>query len=282
MQQDPAEIRAAIEKNKNVLQDIELMINSLHDVRSSIHHVFHILQSRAEPESGASFREHAKFTYTALECLAKLALSSDAVLNETQALELPKLQGPSPVSIEAKQLEARMEDQDNGKSKDIVGDATLRKFYKSMKSAGRQVRASRVEGQSSLPTAVIKVTISAVMNAYLVLERNDQSRCMSVSRIVVFGAGEETSIWEDSHHLVFKKISQIATGAVDHFVSKDPRSLLGATLEWLAHYTTLFSSPCAKCEKHLCFDSQQFKLLPPTFYTYSTPTVQPYHPQCLS
>ncbi|KAF9324535.1 Mediator of RNA polymerase II transcription subunit 27 [Podila minutissima] len=302
MQQDPAEIRAAIEKNKNVLQDIELMINSLHDVRSSIHHVFHILQSRAEPESGASFREHAKFTYTALECLAKLALSSDAVLNETQALELPKLQGPSPVSIEAKQLEARMEDQDNGKSKDIAGsqpkgktaeqisleytdlsiDATLRKFYKSMKSAGRLVRASRVEGQSSLPTAVIKVTISAVMNAYLVLERDDQSRCMSVSRIVVFGAGEETSIWEDSHHLVFKKISQIATGAVDHFVSKDPQSLLGATLEWLAHYTTLFSSPCVKCAKHLCFDSQQFKLLPPTFYTYNTPTVQPYHPQCLS
>ncbi|KAF9308347.1 hypothetical protein BG003_011224 [Podila horticola] len=121
MQQDPAEIRAAIEKNKNALQDIELMINSLHDVRSSIHHVFHILQSRTEPESGTSFREHAKFTYTALESLAKLALSSDAVLNETQALELPKLQGPSPVSIEAKQLEARMEDQDSGKSKDIIG-----------------------------------------------------------------------------------------------------------------------------------------------------------------
>ncbi|KAF8922841.1 hypothetical protein BGZ52_010873, partial [Haplosporangium bisporale] len=169
-------------------------------------------------------------------------------------------------SIETKQLEARMEDQDSGKSKDAVGgqpigktadqisqeykdlsiDATLRKFYKSMKSAGRTVRASRVEGQSSLPTAVIKVTISSVLHAYLVLERDDQSRCVSVSRIVAFGAGEETSIWEDSHHLVFKKISQIATGAVDHFVSKDPRSLLGATLEWLANYTTLFSSPCVK------------------------------------
>ncbi|KAG0012421.1 hypothetical protein BGZ81_001598, partial [Podila clonocystis] len=90
-----------------------------------------------------------------------------------------------------------------------------------------------------------------------------------------------TTIWEDSHHLVFKKISQIATGAVDHFLSKDPRSLLGAALEWLAHYTTLFSSSCVKCKKHLCFDSQQFKLLPPTFYTYNSPAVQPYHPQCL-
>lgn len=157
MQQDPAEIRAAIEKNKNVLQDIELMINSVRTLTTQLapehcvqciqgtrHHPScptsdanltsgaptrsyscmtyglrsttsstysrvaqvsiskrrvrapsFVVQERSlsnsivflispylssltlEPESGASFREHAKFTYTALECLAKLALSSD-------------------------------------------------------------------------------------------------------------------------------------------------------------------------------------------------------------
>ncbi|KAF9428392.1 hypothetical protein BGZ94_002570 [Podila epigama] len=299
---EQADIRAALEKNKNALQDIELMINSLHDVRSSIHHIFHILQGRNEPESGNSFREHARFTYTALECLAKLAASTDGILNETQALELPKLQGPSPVSIESKQLEARSEElegkvtkidsgtQSSSKSTrqktqnytDLSIDETLRVFCRAMKAEGRHIRATRVQGQASLPSTVIKVKIAAVFSAYLVVERDEQGRCISISRIVVFGAGEEMSVWEDSHHLVFKRISQIAVGAIDYYMTKDRRSMLGATLEWLANYTTLFTSPCSKCGKHLYFDSQQFKHLPPTFYSYTTPTVQPYHPQCLS
>ncbi|KAG0364777.1 hypothetical protein BGZ54_007176 [Gamsiella multidivaricata] len=93
------DLQAALEKNQNALQDIEHMITSLNDVRSSVHHVFHILQGRTELESGAAFREHARFTYSALECLAKLAIGSDGVLNDIQAVELPKLQGPSPMYV---------------------------------------------------------------------------------------------------------------------------------------------------------------------------------------
>ncbi|KAF9416523.1 hypothetical protein BGZ76_004657 [Entomortierella beljakovae] len=104
------ELQAALDKNEASLQDIEHMINSLNDVRSSVHHVFHILQGRTEPESGAAFREHARFTYTALDCLSKMASKSDSILNDAQSLELPQLQGPSPVSLVAKQKEARMED----------------------------------------------------------------------------------------------------------------------------------------------------------------------------
>ncbi|KAF9170272.1 hypothetical protein BGX20_009181 [Mortierella sp. AD010] len=120
------DIQAALEKNQNSLQDIEYMINSVH------------------LETPASFREHAKFTYTALECLSNLARSSDSkvirtsggetfqglhvlitkdfprhlllmrillgILNDAQALELPALQGPSPISLEAKQKEAQQEE----------------------------------------------------------------------------------------------------------------------------------------------------------------------------
>ncbi|KAF9365541.1 hypothetical protein BGX34_009579 [Mortierella sp. NVP85] len=67
--------------------------------------------------SGPAFRNHAKFTYTALECLAKLALTSDGILRETQAVELPPLQGPSPVSLEAKMKQAQEEEKMNTISK---------------------------------------------------------------------------------------------------------------------------------------------------------------------
>ncbi|KAF9902800.1 hypothetical protein EC991_004535 [Linnemannia zychae] len=89
------------------------------------------------------------------------------------------------------------------------------------------------------------------------------------------------SVWEDSSHLVFKKISQIAVGAVDYFMDKTPRSLLGLVLEWISTYTTLFTAPCRGCGKHLYFDSQQFKHLPPTLYTFDDEGMAlPFHPAC--
>ncbi|GJJ78764.1 mediator of RNA polymerase II transcription subunit 27 [Entomortierella parvispora] len=300
---DPEEVQAAIKKNQNALQDIEHMITSLNDVRSSVHHIFHILQGRAELESGAAFREHAKFTYTALECLTKLALSSDAQLNDAQALELPKLQGPSPISLESKQKEAQNERNSDessirgaGHSADEASDAkkqeylllsiddTIRWFTRSMKKAGRKVYATRPEVQPSLPFATVKVNVAGVMNVIIVMETNKRGRCISISRLAVFGAGEETSVWEDSSHLVFKKISQVAVGAIDHFMAQEPRSLLGLVLEWISNYGTLFTAPCMDCKKHLYFDSQQFKHLPPTLYTYSdkSPSGRPYHLQCYS
>ncbi|KAI8598795.1 mediator complex subunit 27-domain-containing protein, partial [Dissophora ornata] len=295
------DIHATIEKNKNALQDIDHMINSLNDVRSSVHHIFHILQGRTEPQAGAAFREHARFTYTALECLAKMAVSSEGMLNDAQSLELPKLQGPSPVSLEAKQKEAQEEEKViagasrtlagemsetivKRKSKDYLNltiDDTLRWFSRTMKKSGQKVRATRLDDQQSMPFSTVKINVSGVMNAFIVMETNKKGRCTSISRLVVFGAGEENSVWEDSSHLVFKKITQIAVGAVDYIMAKEPRSLLGVVLEWLATYSTLFTAPCSGCGKHLFFDSQQFKHLPPTLYTYNQATTQPFHPQCL-
>ncbi|KAI7820858.1 mediator complex subunit 27-domain-containing protein [Gamsiella multidivaricata] len=295
------DLQAALEKNQNALQDIEHMITSLNDVRSSVHHVFHILQGRTELESGAAFREHARFTYSALECLAKLAIGSDGVLNDIQAVELPKLQGPSPISLETKQKEAQqgektitglrrvlpgetggtIVEQKSQEYHNLSIDDTLRWFSRATKKSGRKVHASRQDSQPSMPFSTVKISVSGVMHAYIVMETNGKGRCTSVSRLIVFGTGEENSIWEDSSHLVFKKITQIAVGAVDYFTAKEPRSLLGLTLEWLSAYSTLFTAPCSGCGKHLFFDSQQFKHLPPTLYTYDQPT-KPFHPQCLA
>ncbi|KAG9322082.1 hypothetical protein KVV02_005010 [Mortierella alpina] len=295
------EILAAIEKNKSSLQDIELMINSLNDVRASAHFTYLLVQGRTDPVPGAAFREHAKFTYTALESLSKQAISSEALLNELQALELSKLQGPSPLSIKSKQDEAEEGQQaakinpqssvgaestlESTKRREYLNlsiDDTLRWFKRSARQSGLRVFAVRLGDQPSLPFSIVKVCIAGVLNAFIVMETSKKGRCLAISRLVVFGAGEENSIWEDSNHLVFRKITQTAVGAVDYYKAKEPRSLLGLVLEWIATYRTLFTAPCAGCHKHLLFDSQHFKHLPPTLYTYDKPKHAPFHPQCLA
>ncbi|KAG0308900.1 hypothetical protein BGZ99_001028 [Dissophora globulifera] len=227
-----------------------------------------------EPLSGAEFREHAQFTYTALKCLAKMALTSDGLLNDAQAVELPQLQGPSPVSLEAKHKDALAEEQTSAgskqastgdmsnsiverksqdylkygstarmearhslfdvfvstDSKSFFGDDTVRWFNRTMKRSDQKVRATRLDDQRSMPFSTIQITVSGVMQAFIVMEINKQGRCTSISRLVVFGTGEENSVWEDSSHLVFKKITQIAVGAVDYFMTREPRSLLGIVM----------------------------------------------------
>ncbi|CAO3570199.1 unnamed protein product [Mortierella alpina] len=295
------DILSAIEKSKRSLQDIELMIHSLNDVRASAHYTYLLVQGRTDPVPGAAFREHAKFTYTALESLSKQAITAEALLNELQALELPKLQGPSPLSMKSKQQEAAEGQQaaditpqssfgaeltlESTKCREYLNlsiDDTLRWFKRSAKKSGLQVCAFRLGDQPSLPFSIVKICIADVLNAFIVMETSKKDRCLAISRLVVFGAGEENSIWEDSNHLVFRKITQTAVGAVDYYKAKEPRSLLGLVLEWIAAYRNLFTAPCSGCHKHLLFDSQQFKHLPPTLYTYDTPKAAPFHPQCIA
>ncbi|KAI8363220.1 mediator complex subunit 27-domain-containing protein [Mortierella sp. GBAus27b] len=252
--------------------------------------------------SGPEFHDHARFTYTALGCLGALAITTEGILADTQAVELAQLQGPSPVSLEAKHKEALEEEKANAGSKrkttgettgsvvdqrikdylNLSIDDTIRWFNRAMKRSDQKIRATRTDDHSSMPFSTIKLGVSGVLNAFIVMETSKKGRCLSISRFVVFGAGEENATWEESNHLVFRKITQIAIGAVDYFMGREPKSLLGLVLEWLATYSTLFTTPCTGCGKHLFFDSQQFKHLPPTLYTYKQPTTQPFHPQCLA
>ncbi|KAG0266414.1 hypothetical protein DFQ27_009790 [Actinomortierella ambigua] len=256
-------ILEALERNKKGLQEIEHMQNALNDVRSSVHHTFHVLQGRSQLETASDFWAGAKFTYSSLECLAKLALNSDALLNETQTLQLPKLDDQQRLELANNRKQSRItEDRIVAKEaegekdkgwKTVAGlyaglniDATLRKFNKRMKKSGKQVRVSKLEAeQALLPVVTLKI-----------------------------------DGWEESSHFVFKKITQIAVGAVDHFSEEAPQALLGCILEWLAGYDKLFSTPCVGCGKHLYFDSQQFKHLPATLYTYTSLPSSAFHPQC--
>ncbi|KAF9985203.1 hypothetical protein BGZ75_003258 [Mortierella antarctica] len=240
------EIHAAIEKNKSSLQDIELMINSVGSCpRGSVPGTrkVYIYCSRESIEAGYQFGRNPQSS-----------VGAESTLESTKRREYLNL------SV----------------------DDTLRWFKRSARQSGLRVFAVRLGDQPSLPFSIVKVCIAGVLNAFIVMETSKKGRCLAISRLVVFGAGEENSIWEDSNHLVFRKITQTAVGAVDYYKAKEPRSLLGLVLEWIATYCTLFTAPCAGCHKHLLFDSQHFKHLPPTLYTYDKPKPAPFHPQCLA
>ncbi|KAF9969052.1 hypothetical protein BGZ73_008781 [Actinomortierella ambigua] len=275
-------ILEALERNKKGLQEIEHMQNALNDIRSSVHHTFHVLQGRAPLETASDFWAGAKFTYSSLECLAKLALNSDALLNETQSLQLPKLDDQQRLALannrkqswiteegRAAVKEAEVEKDSGWKA--IAGlytglniDAALRRFNKRMKKSSKQVRVSKLEAeQALLPVVTLKMVLAGVFKVQIVTETNSALQSMSISRLVVHGLEETIDSWEESSHFVFKKITQIAVGA-----------------EWLAGYDKLFSTPCVGCGKHLYFDSQQFKHLPATLYTYTSLPSSAFHPQC--
>ncbi|KAF9166019.1 hypothetical protein DFQ26_008865 [Actinomortierella ambigua] len=291
-------ILEALERNKKGLQEIEHMQNALNDVRSSVHHTFHVLQGRSQLETASDFWAGAKFTYSSLECLAKLALNSDALLNETQTLQLPKLDDQQRLELANNRKQSRItEDRIVAKEaegekdkgwKTVAGlyaglniDATLRKFNKRMKKSGKQVRVSKLEAeQALLPVVTLKMALAGVFRVQIVTETNSALQSMSITRLVVHGLEEMIDSWEESSHFVFKKITQIAVGAVDHFSEEAPQALLGCILEWLAGYDKLFSTPCVGCGKHLYFDSQQFKHLPATLYTYTSLPSSAFHPQC--
>ncbi|KAF9583762.1 hypothetical protein BGW38_008608 [Lunasporangiospora selenospora] len=224
---DTEDIQQSIDKIHIDIQDVELMINSLNDVRSSVHHIFHLLQGRTEPQSRSGFREHAKYTYEALESLSKLAASSDVLLSDTQALELPKLVGPSPISLESKRKEAAQEE---NAAASLSIDDTLLRFTIAMRRSKQKVHVTRLGNQPHQPTSAIKISVEGVLNAIIMVETNKREKCTAVARVVVFGSGEENFAWEESNHLVFRKITQIAIGSVDFFTSKAPNALLGLVL----------------------------------------------------
>ncbi|KAG0237873.1 hypothetical protein BGW41_008299 [Actinomortierella wolfii] len=298
-EKDRQAILEALEQNKKSLQEIEHMQNALNDVRSSVHHTFHVLQGRAPLETASDFWAGAKFTYSSLECLAKLALNSDALLNETQALKLPVLDDRQRLELannrkqswiaeedRATVTETKTEEESN--LKDIIGlyaglniDATLRLFNKRMKKRNKQVRVSKLNAeQTLLPVVTLKMTVAGVFKVQIVTETSSTLRSTSITRLVVHGLEETIDSWEESNHFVFKKITQMAIGAVDHFSAEAPEAVLGCTLEWLAGHDKLFSTPCHGCGKYLFFDSQQYKHLPATLYTYTSLPSTAFHPQC--
>lgn len=71
-----------------------------------------------------------------------------------------------------------------------------------------------------------------------------------------------------SVHHVFRKISEHAAMALQHFLGVSPRTALYSIVHWICCYQTLFTKVCSKCGKLLAMDRKSMLLLPPVYRPY--------------
>eukprot|EP00743_Colponemidia_sp_Colp-15_P007983 GILK01008646.1.p1 GENE.GILK01008646.1~~GILK01008646.1.p1 ORF type:complete len:399 (+),score=41.70 GILK01008646.1:34-1230(+) len=104
-----------------------------------------------------------------------------------------------------------------------------------------------------------------------------------VSRIQLFAADEQVESSQLSIHHIFRRLSEQAVYAADHFASLTTNTVenIFGIVRWLNFYSSshLFSATCAGCEKRLAMDSEKTGLLPPIIRTFDRGIA--YHVQCL-
>eukprot|EP00742_Colponemidia_sp_Colp-10_P006318 GILJ01006772.1.p1 GENE.GILJ01006772.1~~GILJ01006772.1.p1 ORF type:complete len:414 (-),score=44.02 GILJ01006772.1:198-1361(-) len=104
-----------------------------------------------------------------------------------------------------------------------------------------------------------------------------------VNRIQLFAADEQVESNQLSVHNIFRRFSEQAVYAVDHFASLTTNTVenIFGIVRWLNFYSSshLFSATCAGCEKRLTMDSEKTGLLPPIVRTFDRGIA--YHVQCL-
>ncbi|KAJ6778522.1 hypothetical protein OIU74_002333 [Salix koriyanagi] len=71
-----------------------------------------------------------------------------------------------------------------------------------------------------------------------------------------------------SVHHVFRKISEHAAMALQHFLGVSSRTALYSIVHWICCYQTLFTKVCSKCGKLLAMDRKSLLLLPPVYRPY--------------
>lgn len=71
-----------------------------------------------------------------------------------------------------------------------------------------------------------------------------------------------------SVHHVFRKISEHAAMALQHFLGVSSRTALYSIVHWICCYQTLFTKVCSKCGKLLAMDRKSMLLLPPVYRPY--------------
>lgn len=71
-----------------------------------------------------------------------------------------------------------------------------------------------------------------------------------------------------SVHHVFRKISEHAAMALQHFLGASSRTALYSIVHWICCYQTLFTKFCSKCGKLLAMDRKSMLLLPPVYRPY--------------
>ncbi|KAG5253025.1 mediator of RNA polymerase II transcription [Salix suchowensis] len=71
-----------------------------------------------------------------------------------------------------------------------------------------------------------------------------------------------------SVHHVFRKISEHAAMALQHFLGVSSRTALYSIVHWICCYQTLFTKVCSKCGKLLAMDRKSLLLLAPVYRPY--------------
>eukprot|EP01134_Creolimax_fragrantissima_P007249 CFRG7249T1 len=105
---------------------------------------------------------------------------------------------------------------------------------------------------------------------------------VKAGRVCVTGVDENISVWGNSNYLVFRKMTDQANAAILYFTSHKPQAVLSSFLVWLHSYHNLFTEKCSQCDRHLCYDSEEFKYLPPVVRSFTTEQAKhvAYHKQC--
>lgn len=104
-----------------------------------------------------------------------------------------------------------------------------------------------------------------------------------IDRVNVVAWHEEASLWTPSRLQLFDQLGAQFTAAAEHFLfvcSPNTFIALQHFLVWLTYYESLFSAICLACHRHLCYESDLAKFVPPLLRTYTNGAA--YHSQCIA
>ncbi|KNC83054.1 hypothetical protein SARC_04672 [Sphaeroforma arctica JP610] len=105
---------------------------------------------------------------------------------------------------------------------------------------------------------------------------------VNAGRVCVTAVDEQVSVWHSSEHRVFRRMTDQANAAILYFTAHKPEAVLSSFLVWLHSYHNLFTAKCSRCDRHLCYDSEEFQYLPPVVRSFATENKKHivYHRQC--
>ncbi|CAK7342021.1 unnamed protein product [Dovyalis caffra] len=129
----------------------------------------------------------------------------------------------------------------------------------------------RTVSQSALPmdkVAVIELFFPSVFRAIISLH---PAGSIDPDAVAFFSPDEGGSYIHArgfSVHHVFRKISEHAAMALQHFHGVSTETTLYSIVHWICCYQTLFTKVCSKCGKIVAMDRQSLLLLPPVYRPY--------------
>eukprot|EP00123_Amoebidium_parasiticum_P001752 comp12928_c0_seq1/m.8137 comp12928_c0_seq1/g.8137 ORF comp12928_c0_seq1/g.8137 comp12928_c0_seq1/m.8137 type:complete len:343 (-) comp12928_c0_seq1:29-1057(-) len=127
----------------------------------------------------------------------------------------------------------------------------------------------------------LTIKIDGVLQAHLAFRAVDGGglTLLVAERVVVCAPDEQMNVWSEPTHIVFQRVTHLANAALLHFRVRQPNSVTAVFLSWLHSYHNLFTAKCTACGRHLSFDSEESKMLPPTYRDFTSSHL-PYHPRC--